>query len=372
MRVRFQFRRYRLPFRAPVRTAHGTWTEREGVIVRLEDVSEGGIAALGWGEAAPIPWFGTETVDEVEAACRAIGEWVEDGAFEAVPAWVGCLRNALAAARAEMDRINARANSEGETSDGGAFLGVASLLPAGRAALPLIAPRGEIGFRSFKWKVGVGDISDELPLLDDVCAELPPGGMLRLDANGAWDRRRAERWLERCADRPIEFVEQPCFTDASQGATQQRRTEELLLGLAGDYPTPLALDESLVGDADIERWIGAGWPGVFVLKPLLIGEVSAALVELRKAKADVVFSSAIETAVGAREALRLAFAWKRETGAGEVGKTTRSTSRPARAIGFGVWPLFVDARFDGPHAAPFVRFDDVQRINPADLWTVLS
>ncbi len=34
MKVRFQFRRYRLPFRAPVRTAHGTWAEREGLVVR--------------------------------------------------------------------------------------------------------------------------------------------------------------------------------------------------------------------------------------------------------------------------------------------------------------------------------------------------
>src|SRR4051812_22305347 len=30
MHYRFQFRRYRLPFRAAVRTAHGAWHEREG------------------------------------------------------------------------------------------------------------------------------------------------------------------------------------------------------------------------------------------------------------------------------------------------------------------------------------------------------
>jgi O-succinylbenzoate synthase len=226
----------------------------------------------------------------------------------------------------------------------------------------------------------VGDLADELALLDDICGALPSGGKLRLDANGAWNRRQAERWLERCADRPIEFVEQPCFADASQGETQRRRTEDVLLGLAGDYPTALALDESLVGDGDFERWIDAGWPGVFVVKPSLLGNVSGALAQLEKAKAQVVFSSALETAVGARAALRVAFAWKggdSSTGSGQAssagsGQTASTGSGQARALGFGVWPLFADARFDGPYAAPFLRREDVQRINPEAVWTALS
>lgn len=339
MRYRFQYRRYRLPFRTAVKTAHGLWLEREGLMVRIEDVSEGGTGAVGYGEAAPIAWFGTETVDEDEAAARAIGEWIDAEALETVPARVACLRNAIAAARPEKPAPKAARE----------HLGVAALLPAGRAALAQIAPRAELGFRIFKWKVGVGDVSDELALLDDVCAALPSGAKLRLDANGAWDRRRAERWLERTAERPVEFVEQPVARDA-------RGADDILLGLAGDFPTPLALDESLVGEGDLERWLGAGWPGVYVVKPALLGDVDAALARLAQAKATVVFSSALETAVGVRAALRSAFAW-----AGEP-----------RALGFGVWPLFADARFDGGYPAPFVRREDVERIDAEALWTALS
>src|SRR5688500_12244733 len=98
MRYRFQFRRYRLPFRTVVRTAHGPWGEREGVIVRIED--EGG--CVGFGEAAPIPWFGTESVDELEAGCRELGEWVERETLDAVPQRLGCLRNGLSVARADL------------------------------------------------------------------------------------------------------------------------------------------------------------------------------------------------------------------------------------------------------------------------------
>ena len=99
----FQFRRYRLPLRAPVRTAHGVWTEREGVIVRVENEAR----AVGHGEAAVIPWFGTETADEAEAACRELGGKIDAGRIAAVPAKLGCLRNALAAAVGEIRRAEA-------------------------------------------------------------------------------------------------------------------------------------------------------------------------------------------------------------------------------------------------------------------------
>ncbi len=342
MRYRFQYRRYRLPFRAVVRTAHGPWGEREGVMVRLEDET----GRIGYGEAAPIPWFGTESADEVEAACRTLGEWVESETLDALPGKVSCLRNAIAVARAEVAREEV---SECDVGTDTADLGVAALLSAGKAALPEILPKADAGFRVFKWKVGVGDPDEELGLLDDLCGALPDGAKLRLDANGAWDRRRAARWLERCAERPVEFVEQPIAAD-SRGA------QDVLFGLAGDFPTSIALDESVILDDEVERWLGAGWRGVFVIKPSLLSDPAAALARLATAKASVVFSSALETAVGARAALRQAFAW---------------TGEP-RALGFGVWPLFADARFDGPYTTPFLSRDDVERINPETIWNALT
>lgn len=334
----FQYRRYRLALRAPVRTAHGVWTVREGVVVRIENEAK----QVGFGEAAVIPWFGTETAEEAEAACRDLGGKVDDARLAAVPERLACLRGALAAARAELAR------GAGETMAKN-FLAVAALLPTGRAALEAVRAKEEMGFRVFKWKVGVADLADELSLMDDLCARLPSGAKLRLDANGAWDRRKAERWLERCAERPVEFVEQPVAADA-------RGAEDLLRGLAEDFPTAIALDESIAGDADVERWIGAGWRGVFVVKPSLLGEVDRAVARLAKAKATVVFSSGLETAVGAKAALRVAFQWTGE----------------ARALGFGVWPLFADARFDGPFAAPFVRWEDVERLDAEAVWNALS
>jgi O-succinylbenzoate synthase len=364
---RLQFRRYRLPFRAAVNTAHGRWAEREGVLVQLTNAAGG----AGYGEAAPIPWFGTETVDEVAAACRDLGVAVDDARLDALPRRLGCLRNALAAARAELGRGDGNHSGGGDPPSPGygatsnaRYLPIAALLPAGRAALAQVAAKAEAGYRVFKWKVGVGDVADELGILDDLCGALPAGAKLRLDANGAWDRRQAERWLERCADRPVEFVEQPSFAAPTESETVRRRTEDLLLGLANDFPTPIALDESLSGEGAVAHWLRAGWPGVFVIKPALLGDVTAILAELAKAKAAVVFSSALETRVGAAAALRAAFAWPAEVDAKGVAQS--------RALGFGVWPLFADGRFDGPYPGPFLQWEDVARIDPEAVWNALT
>lgn len=313
------------------------------MLVRLAGASDG---VVGYGEVAPIPDFGTETVDGAEAVLRELGTQASDEQIAAVPEHYRCVRQALASARAGAGAVA-----------GARSIGVAALLPAGRAALEAVRAKEEMGFRVFKWKVGVGDVADELSLLDDLCGALPTGAKMRLDANGAWDRRKAERWLERCADRPVEFLEQPVAVEA-------RGAEDLLRGLAEDFPTPIGLDESIASEGDIERWVGAGWPGIYVVKPSLLGDVAGAMARLKQANAKVVFSSALETAVGAKAALRWAFQWEGEVAAD--GTTVR------RALGFGVWPLFADARFDGPFAAPFLSSDEVERLNAEAVWNALS
>lgn len=393
-------RRYSLPLRVAVRTAHGIMRERDGIILRLEDEA----GTVGHGEVAPVPGFGGGTAGEAEKELRGLGSADAATGARRVGAddlaemvgrggWVGfALESALAAMRRGSDialgsvvfaapRLGAGGEKTRRVGDNPPhlpdFLPVAALLPAGRRAVEKIGPLAEAGFRTFKWKVGVDAVGEELPLLEDVCAELPAGARLRLDANGAWDRRTAERWLERCAERPVEFVEQPCFAEASQGAARLRRTEDLLRGLAEDYPTAIALDESLAGHGDVERWLEAGWRGVWVIKPSLTGGAEM-LGRLQAAKADVVFSSALETAVGARAALRVAFAWnaQRPTINGEhstsKGQALAAASKPARALGFGVWPLFQDGRFDGPSLAPFLWARDVERINVEAAWNALS
>ena len=351
MSYRFSHQPYRLPLRVPLRTAHGAWTERDGIIVRLEDEA----GRVGFGEIAPLPWFGTETLAEALEICGKFGSAVDDEVLDAVPVRFGCVRFALAAAKVEVERgLRTRLvkSTEQQTRPEAGFhpvttrLPVAALLPAGREALAALPPKLEAGFLSFKWKVGVGAMDDELGILDDLLAALPAYATLRLDANGAWDRRQAAKWLARCAGRPVEFVEQP----AKPG------DEATLLGLAADYPVTLALDESVTGLAAAQRWQGLGWRGVFVIKPALAGPLEEIATWVAATKADIVLSSAIETALGRSAILHAAL----------------SLPLTKRALGFGVDGIFGDRRWDGPLLGAVLDRSWVEAVNPEELWTALN
>jgi O-succinylbenzoate synthase len=360
MSYRFSFRRYRLPLRTPVRTAHGLWSEREGMILRLE--SEDG--STGFGEVAPIPWFGTETMAEAEERCRKMGDEVPDDVLDAVPEKMGCVRFAFAAAIAGVGRGHRRrlGGEGGATRTSGpeqagfgdpalqqsARVPLTALLPAGRDAIGILAERLEAGWLCFKWKVGVGDMDQELGLLDELMERLPGYAKLRLDANGAWTRRQAARWIERCAGRAVEFVEQPVAP----------ADVDSLMGLAHDYPVKLALDEAVVRLAEAREWQARGWPGVFVIKPALAGPLSELAAWAATTRADVVLSSAIETALGRAAILQHA---------SEHGSTLLR-----RAPGFGVGGLFGDRRWDGPFLGPLLDDTWSRNVNPEEPWNALS
>lgn len=331
MSCRFSHKIYRLPLRVPLRTAHGVWAEREGIIVRLEDET----GRAGFGEIAPLPWFGTETLAEAEALCRKFGATVTGEVLDAVPARFGCVRFALAEARAEPAKAITATR-----------LPVAALLPAGREALAALPAKLEAGYLSFKWKVAVGAVDDELGIFDDLLAALPTYAKLRLDANGGWDRRQAGKWLERCAERPVEFVEQPVAPD----------DEDALRGLAADYPVTLALDESLVRLTAARRWQAQGWPGVFVIKPALAGPLHELAEWITATKADVVLSSAIETALGRAAILHAAL--------------TQPLTK--RALGFGVGELFGDRRWDGPVIGPLADASCLTGNPGEEIWNALN
>ena len=329
---RLEFRQYRFPFGQMVRTAHGPWVEREGQLIRLEDDA----GRIGYGEVAPIPAFGTETLAEAVDLLAKLGGTADATSLDRIDERYGCVRFALASAL-----------GRGTAGPAVTQLPVAALLPAGKAALAAADQALENGFVAFKWKVGVLEVNDEMVVLDDLLARLPAHAKLRIDANGAWTVRQAAKVLESCAARPIEFVEQPVAPEEVDSLT----------GLARDFPTTLALDESVTGPASLREWLERGWPGVLVVKPALAGAPASLLTLLASHRADVVFSSAFETAVGRQAALQVAFQF---------------AGRPPRALGFGVVPLFKDGRIDGLPAVPFLTIEAVKAINPEAVWNALN
>lgn len=302
--ISISFRTYKRAFRQPLLTAHGEWKEREGVIVRLEDNR----GQVGFGEVAPISWFGTENLEDAINCLRRLGSSFFQEDVKAIPNTLPCCQFALEAALMALSERESRISSF--SSEVGALLSLESGFEE------KVREKLEDGYRSFKVKIGVQSIEEELSLIQRLASLLPKDGNIRLDANGGLSTVGVSFLLKEVEGFPIEFLEQPFASD-------QR---EDLLALANDSSVPIALDESVVKVDDLKRWRDLHWPGIYVLKPSLAGRLTDLREELNQGAGDFVFSSALETVVGMKASLKLAAEF--------VSK---------RALGFGVSSLFQEA-----------------------------
>jgi o-succinylbenzoate synthase len=314
MKLRWQFRCYQRPIQPPLQTGHGVWSTREGIILRFQAVeaSEQTPAppkpSLGksFGEIAPIPWFGSETLAEALALCQALPPVLTWADIAAIPETLPACQFGFASAWHNLS--TAPANNAAQFSFSG-------LLPTGVAALDAWEPLWQQGYRTFKWKIGVAPVAQEIALYQQLNQVLPPEAKLRLDANGSLDSHRLQAWFQVLSPTRIEFIEQPLPVD--QFAVMQ--------ALSCSAPVPLALDESVANFAQLQVCYAQGWRGIYVIKPAIFGFPRRLEQFCQTHAVDVVFSSALETAIGRQAGLQLAqriFAQK--------------LVYPERALGYGV------------------------------------
>ncbi|MEM1310552.1 MAG: o-succinylbenzoate synthase [Cyanobacteria bacterium P01_H01_bin.153] len=323
-----QVRTYCRAFRQPLRTAHGPWEKRSGLMLRLAD--EHGRSALG--EIAPLSWFGTETLAQAQVFCD---RWPHRFAAEKIAEIPQALPACQFGFGAALERLADEPHHTPSSSHSPAA--ICALLPTGEAALTRWSELWERGHRTFKWKIGVAPVAEELSLLHFLTKALPPTAQLRLDANGGLTAEAALAWLSACDRAPItiEFVEQPLPPNQIIDWLHQTR---------GRFNTPIALDESVATLQQLQSvYQQVGNQVIYVLKPAIAGFPQQLLNYCLAHRLDVVLSSALETPVGRTVAWTLA---QRFWAAG----------RPQRALGFGVDHWFVD---------------DWAHLSEAELWQQL-
>lgn len=301
MTYNLEFHPYHRRFRQPLKTHHGIWEAREGIILRLRDEA----GTEGWGEIAPLPWFGSETLEEAFALCQALGNAVTEEAIAAIPSHLPACQFAFESAWSQL--VSPLASKAIEVHN----FNYSYLLPTGEAALHAWQPIWQAGGRTFKWKIGVNSIAAELNFFNRLVRSLPAGVKLRLDANGGLNPETAQQWLE-AADRAgiVEFLEQPLPPSEF----------EVMLELCDRASTPLALDESAATVQQLEDCYAKGWRSIFVIKAAIAGSPQRLRQFCQKHSLDSVFSSVFETDLGRQAALNLA----------------AELANPNRAIGFGV------------------------------------
>lgn len=124
------------------------------------------------------------------------------------------------------------------------------------------------GFSTIKMKIGAIDLETELELLKSIRAKYSAEQItLRVDANGSFSPHQAIDVLKKLADLKIHSIEQPIKAGQWQAMKE----------LCASTPTPIALDEELIGINDRKEKIellNTIQPQYIILKPSLHGGIS--------------------------------------------------------------------------------------------------
>ncbi|HEY9637457.1 MAG TPA: o-succinylbenzoate synthase [Coleofasciculaceae cyanobacterium] len=318
MLYQFAFRPYQRPFKRVLSTSHGNWDVRQGIILRLRDHT----GRVGWGEIAPIPWFGSETLEQALDFCQQLPPEITAEAIFSIPVELPACQFGFESAWEWVSGEWGMGNGDkGEVSKNASLSPTSPLspysraycflLPAGNAALESWQTAWDQGSRTFKWKIGVTSVEEEFKIFNQLIQSLPQSVQLRLDANGGLTGQEAKQWL-RAADQAgiVEFLEQPLPPEQF----------DAMLEMSAEYSTPIALDESVATLDQLEACYQQGWRGIFVIKAAIAGSPKRLRQFCQNYDIDTVFSSVFESAIARQAALQLA----------------AELSNPNRAIGFGV------------------------------------
>ncbi|MBU0508572.1 o-succinylbenzoate synthase [bacterium] len=300
-----------LPLARPIFTSRSVITVRETIIVAIRDE----VGRIGVGEVAPLPEFGTETLDSARYALQRISAYMPLPPMPEKPREMGRWLSNV-----ELDYRSLPATYFGFQS---ALLGLQCLtfgMPLhrlfpekARPSVPVNALVSgsswetiqdaagcavEAGFRTLKIKVGTRSLTDDVNIVARLRHAFPDVH-LRLDANGAWSVPDARLFLKAVEPFEIEYIEDPVQSVSVDALCELRRASSV----------PIALDDAARDLTLLLPLMRRHLVDVVVLKPATIGAYDLMIdltFEARRCGIDVVFSSMLESSVGLSYIVNLA------------------------------------------------------------------
>lgn len=294
--------RLEIPLTSPYENALGALRSFDAVVFRMT----GADGAEGWGEACPVTGYSPETPAEAWDFARQIlpdltgrthgevGSILEEQ-LGRYPFVVSALNEALADMRGE---FGSSAPEDGPEAV--ELIGTINTLDPLRApdlAQALLAK----GYRTLKVKVGYDPAADACRVRR-IAEAVEDRAVLRIDANQGYTVTQALAFARAIPAEVVEVFEQPVPADDWEGIRQ----------VAAASPVPIMLDESIYGDADVERAARIG--GVAALKLKMSksggpGHLARQVARCRELGLEVVIGNDVATDLGClhegRQYLRL-------------------------------------------------------------------
>ncbi len=296
-KIELTYSPYRLKLVKPFETSKGTIKERNGFIIQLRSSS----GKTGIGDAAPLPDFGSEKIQDDESALKKIKlkfkldlTQIENSItdilfpFTKTPALRHGIEQALIDLickeknyslnelfnRASLKEININA-----------VIGFHSANDSAKIACDFVKE----GFTTLKIKVGRKSFDEDLICLKEIREAVGEKINLRIDTNGQWKTSEAIDNLKKLETLNFEYIEQPV------------KDLRNFIELSKSTSISLAADESIRTVNDAKNFISRKTVSVLILKPMMLGGIIPTLKIIRHAEDNgikVVISSSFESVIG--------------------------------------------------------------------------
>ncbi|AIL46826.1 o-succinylbenzoate synthase [Elizabethkingia anophelis] len=328
-----EYQRHNLIFKRPGGTSRGVLTEKETYFLHISDGEK-----KGTGECGIFRGLSYDDVPDYEEKLKWLCDninakynFLQQQLLHYPSIWFGY----------EQAILNLKHGGHiyfpGEFTEGKESITINGLIWMGNIDFmkEQIASKLQDKFHCIKLKIGV-HWDEEKKVLEELRKTFPKNQLeLRVDANGAFSTEKARIVLEELAFLDIHSIEQPI---------KAGNPEEMAL-LCASTPTPIALDEELIGITELEekqKLLEIIKPQYIILKPSLVGGISGSDEWIALAEEQNIgwwITSALESNIGLNAIAQYTYTKKNPMpqGLGTGALFTNNTPSSLRLEGDQLW-----------------------------------
>jgi len=279
-------------FRRPSGTSRGILTEKHSWILEISNPDTPQI--IGLGECSIIEGLSPDYIDQEQYVSK-LNELCDDPTIDLTD--YPSLKFGFESALLDLQNGGRRVYFDNAFAKGKQHIPINGLVWMGDETFmrEQIDEKLKSGFTTIKMKIGAIDSEVEINLLREIRKNYPSDQItLRVDANGAFSPNEAVQILEQLAELEVHSIEQPI----------RAGNWEAMKALCEVTPTPIALDEELIGVNDPRKKIElleSIQPQYIILKPSLHGGISGTQEWIRLAEERKIgwwMTSALESNIG--------------------------------------------------------------------------
>lgn len=259
----------KLPLTVPYKLAFGPVMALDTIIVQISDAN----GRSGFGEATILTGYTPETIEGAWQSVSEIAQAVVG--HETVDAKKQALEHHATAPFSTTAVVTAIEMLEGHdalkpNSSSVPLLAILTAMDKDMIAAE-ISDHTAAGYTTIKVKIG-WDLEDDLARTAFIQSCLPDGVSIRIDGNQGYSKSDGVAYASRVSPERVELLEQPCHMDDWDAAAALAKIDNV----------PFMLDESIYGDAEIERAADLGGVTHIKLKLMKAGSIDNLMRQLRR------------------------------------------------------------------------------------------